>query len=249
MTTTTRESTSDTATPRRFGWSAALAFHLLPAAITFGATLALAPLLTQLGLPPSFGLTVAFALVLMPIEFGLLLRAAHRDTGRWSVSAVLSFRGRLGRRALLVIPLFALALVVATAYSPVANALGDRLAAVYPAWLLPSYDVHHAGYAPTVVLVTTLVTLLIDGILNPTVEEMYFRAYLLPRLPVRGPLAVVTSAALFTVQHYWQPYNWLLIFGLELVLTTVVVRIRRYRIGIVLHVLANSFGIVLGLLG
>jgi Type II CAAX prenyl endopeptidase Rce1-like len=71
-----------------------------------------------------------------------------------------------------------------------------------------------------VLVATMLVTLLVDGVVNPTVEELYFRGYLLPRLPVAGWRAIPVSAGLFTTQHYWQPENWLLIFVLELLLTS-----------------------------
>ena len=61
--------------------------------------------------------------------------------------------------------------------------------------------------------------------------------------------AELVSAALFSLQHYWQPWNWLLIFVLELILTTLVVRLRCLRLGIVMHILANSFGILVALFG
>jgi membrane protease YdiL (CAAX protease family) len=250
MTATTFPSTSDSqAAARRFTWPTAIALHLLPAAAAFTATLTLAPWLTRTGLPPTFALTVAFAVVLTPVELGLLLLAARRASGGWRVGAALSFRGRLGRRAFLIPALLVPAVILAAAYGPIADALGARLAGIYPAWLLPDYDAAQAGYPRAVLVVTGLVTLLIDGIVNPTVEELYFRAYLLPRLPVRGALAVVTSAVLFTVQHYWQPQNWPLILTLELVLTTAVVLTRRYRLGIALHTAANSLGILVGLAG
>src|SRR5215467_10537448 len=73
------------ATWRPLGWRQTLVLNLGPAAITFAAALALAPLMGRLGLPRDFSITVAFALVLTPIELGLLLRAAHRATGRWSL--------------------------------------------------------------------------------------------------------------------------------------------------------------------
>src|SRR5499427_4962388 len=128
---------------RPLGWGQTLAMNLGPAAITFTAALALGPLMGRLGLPRSFSLTVAFALVLTPIELGLLLRAAHRATGRWSLRAlpaVLAYRRPLGRRILLVPVLFALALVVAATYTPIRNAIGGGLAGIYPHWLLPSYN-------------------------------------------------------------------------------------------------------------
>jgi len=76
------------ATWRPLGWRQTLLMNFGPAAITFAAVLALAPLPARLGLPRYFSFTVAEALVLTPIELGLLLRAAHRATGRWSLRAL-----------------------------------------------------------------------------------------------------------------------------------------------------------------
>ena len=76
------------ATWRPLGWHQTLLMNLGPAAIAFAAGLALAPLLARLGLPRFFSFAVAEALVLTPIELRLLLRAAHRATGRWSLRAL-----------------------------------------------------------------------------------------------------------------------------------------------------------------
>jgi hypothetical protein len=242
---------ADVVTWQRLTWYRTLVLHLMPAAVTFAVALALAPVLGRLGLPAGFSLTVASALLLTPIELGLLVRAARHATGRRSLRslpAVLAYRRPVGRWWLLVPVLFAVALGVAVVLRPVADHGGGWLAGVYPTWLLPSYDLTAAGFPTSVLVVTQLVTLLIDGLLSPTVEELYFRGYLLPRLPVAGWSAVPVSAALFAVQHYWQPFNWLLIFTLQLISTALVVRSRSVRLGIVMHVLANSFGVLATLL-
>src|SRR5215831_13279221 len=125
---------------RPLGWRQTLAMNLGPAAVTFAAVLALAPLMARLGLPRYFSMTVAEALVLTPIELGLLLRAAHHATGRWSLRAlpsVLAYRRPLTRRMILMVPvLFGLALAIAFAYNPVSNAIGGRLTGIYPHWLI-----------------------------------------------------------------------------------------------------------------
>ena len=240
------------ATWRPLGWRQTVLLNFGPAAIAFAAVLALAPLMARLGLPRYFSFTVGEALVLTPIELGLLLRAAHHATGRWSLRAlpaVLAFRRPLGRRIILLVPfLLGLALVVVVAYDPVSNALGGGLTGIYPHWLIAA-NTAPAGFSTVVLVPTLLATLAIDGVINPTVEELYFRGYLLPRLPVAGWRAIPLSAALFTMQHYWEPWNWLLIFGLQLLLTTLVVRLRCLRLGIVMHVLTNSFGVLVTLLG
>jgi hypothetical protein len=217
------------------------------------AALALAPVIARLGLPRGFSLTIAFALVLTPIELGVLLRAAHRATGSWSLGAlpaVIAYRRPLRRRTwiLLVPVLFCVALLIAVAWTPVGNTLGGRLTGIYPHWLLPSYN-STAGFSKPVLVATLLVSLALDGVISPTVEELYFRGYLLPRLPAIGWLAVPVSAGLFSLQHYWQPWNWLMIFVLQLILTVLVRRLHSVRLGIVMHVLTNSFGILAALAG
>jgi membrane protease YdiL (CAAX protease family) len=58
---------------------------------------------------------------------------------------------------------------------------------------------------------------------------------------------VPLSALLFAVQHYRQPHNWPLIFVPWLLITSLVVRSRSLRLGIVMHTLANCTGILLTL--
>ncbi len=224
---------------QRFDWPATLALHLLPAAAAFAAAFALGAPLRALDLPPQFALTLAFAFVLTPIQLGLLLHAAHRVTGRWSLRAlpsVLSFQRRLPARLyLMLLPsLAAIALGVAMLLDPVA----DAVAAVYPAgWLLPP----GSDAFPTGVLVATLlVTLLVDGLAGPVVQELYFRAYLLPRLPINGGLAVVTSAGLFAAQHYWQPQLFVFVFVAQLILTAVMVRLDSVRVSIAVNCLIHG---------
>ena len=194
------------ATWRPLGWPQTLLMNLGPAAIAFAAVLALAPLMARLGLPRIFSFTVAEALVLTPIELGLLLRAAHRATGRWSLRAlpaVIAYRRPLTRRVILLIPvMLLLALAVAIAYQTmVGNPLGGGFTGIYPHWLIAG-DNAPAGFSQAVLVTTLLATLAIDGVINPMVEELYFRGYLLPRLPVAGWRAIPLSAALFSIQHY-----------------------------------------------
>lgn len=226
-----------------------MVLHLIPAAPAFAAAQALTPIVRHAGLPGSFTLTVAFALVLTPVELGILLYASRRATGRWSVRAlpaVLSFRRRPGRWLWAVPILLPVAFAIAAALTPVSDTIAAWTHATLPPGLVSENDPGSASR--TALLVAGLVTLLIDGLLNPAVEELYFRGYLLPRLPASGWRAVPISAALFAVQHYWQPQNWLLIFILQTLATGLVVRSRSFRLGIVFHTISNSLGILLGLI-
>lgn len=235
----------------RFGWRRTLAMHLLPGAISFLAMLAAAPLLGRWHLPLIFSMSVVFGIILTPLELGILLYAGYKATGVWSLrslSAVLAFRQPLRKWWFAVPVLFILAVAILLVWSPAKDAIAAWFHGILPYWMLPSYD-EAAGFAKPTLVAVSLVTLAIDGIINPTVEELYFRGYLLPRLPVRGWMMVPLGALLFTVEHLWQPFNWGLIFVLECMLIACVMRARSYRLGIVMHVIVNSFGAILTLIG
>jgi uncharacterized protein len=235
----------------KFTWPKTLALHLLPAAAAFAAALLLAPLLIRLHIPPTFAITLAFAFVLIPIELGLLLRAAHKATGRYSLKSlpsILSYREPIRKYWFLVPALFVVAIAITVTWSPIGKAIEGLLHGIYPDWLLPRSE-DMAEVTRPVLIATLAITLLIDGILNPIVEELYFRGYLLSRIPVTAAWRMISlGALLFAVQHYWQPQNWGLIFLIYLILIYFVVRARSFKLAIVLHVLANSLGILLTLI-
>ncbi|WP_433052717.1 lysostaphin resistance A-like protein [Dactylosporangium sp. CS-033363] len=225
----------------RMTWPTVLALHLLPGAATFAAALALGPLMRAWHLPPQFALTLAFAFVLTPIELGLLLRAAG-----WSwrgLPGILAFRRKLPIRLyLLILPcVTAMAIGLVVLLAP----FEQRFLDVYPmAWRLPADS---TAFPVSTMVGTLLFTLAVDGLVNPAVEELYFRAYLLPRLPVRGALAVLTSAGLFAAQHFWQPEKFVFVFVAQVLLIAVMLRVRSVRISIAAHCLTNSLAILMAL--
>jgi membrane protease YdiL (CAAX protease family) len=226
---------------RRLAWPTVLVMHLLPAAVTFAAALALGPLMRAWDLPPQFALTLAFAFVLTPIELGLLLRAAGWSFRR--LPGILAFRRKLPPRLyLMLLPcLTAIAIGLVVLLAP----LEQRILDVYPAgWRLPADS---TAFPVTTMVATLLFTLLVDGLVNPAVEELYFRAYLLPRLPVRGVAAVLTSAGLFAAQHYWQPEKFVFVFAAQVLLIGVMLRLKSVRISIATRCLVNSIAILASL--
>ena len=90
---------------------------------------------------------------------------------------------------------------------------------------------------------------ILDGIINPIIEELYFRGYLLPRISRFGWIAPLISAVLFTVQHYWQPYNYPLIFLIQLPIVYIVWWKRNIYISMLAHCGGNTIGALLSLIG
>ena len=49
--------------------------------------------------------------------------------------------------------------------------------------------------------------LLVNGLAAPVVEELYFRGYLLPRIPLSRGWAPLLNAALFSLYHLFSPWQ------------------------------------------
>jgi uncharacterized protein len=93
------------------------------------------------------------------------------------------------------------------------------------------------------------VKLVLDGFVGPIVEELYFRGHLLARmLPKLGRWAPVVGAALFGLQHFWQPYNVPFIFLVFVVVGAVVISKRDLRVGMALHISINVLSATLVLI-
>ena len=92
-----------------------------------------------------------------------------------------------------------------------------------------------------------MLQLLVDGLAAPVVEELYFRGFLLPRLGYLGAWAPLVNTALFTVHHWWQPYNWAQIFLIMLPLVYLVWWRRSVWLSVAMHCAGNSIGAVLAL--
>ncbi len=84
-----------------------------------------------------------------------------------------------------------------------------------------------------------ILQIIVDGILIPIVEEFYFKGYLLSRMESLGVFAPLLTASLFTLAHFWQPYNYLLIFFIQLPLIYLMWWKKNVYIGIYLIILID----------
>jgi hypothetical protein len=111
-----------------------------------------------------------------------------------------------------------------------------------PGWFDYSNLSAYRGLAPGILAATVVARLTADVVVVPIAEELYFRGYLLNRIPGPSWLAPFVDAALFAVYHFWQPYNWPSIFCFSLPMIWAVWRFKDVRISIAAHVLLNLLG-------
>jgi len=136
---------------------------------------------------------------------------------------------------------------------PLQQVLAAHLFWWLPAYLQPKWDPLHAGFGKVALLAWAASLFVLDGVVHPIVEEMYFRGHLLPRMLGRmGWPALVVSAVLFALQHFWQLYNVPRLVLIWLVLGPIVVWKRNLKIGMVAHGagnLVNAAIVLISILG
>ena len=183
-----------------------IALHLIPGALVTVAFVLCAPLVEAAGFPPIAALLAAILLVLVPVELGIVLRAVRRDGS----AAALPYRKRLALREWLW--LFPVLIGAAFAGFGVHRLVEPWLIAHLFEWLpewfvfpIPLGGINE--YSASSWIVTLCVFFLLNGVIGPVVEELYFRGFLLPRMERLGRWAPLLNATLFSVYHFWSPWQ------------------------------------------
>jgi membrane protease YdiL (CAAX protease family) len=228
-----------------------VALHLLPAVFVFTFYILAAPFVIGLGFPPGLALLLGFLFIGTPIELGYLLYLGKKRNGTFSLRGIVLYRERIPiwQYFVFFVLLLAFAFSVLFLISPVTEFLAENVFSWLPKFLLPDGSSSYPPFAPTAILVTLILGLIFDGIVNPIIEELYFRGCLLPRISRFGWLAPLMSAFLFSLQHYWQPYNFPLIFLIQLAIVYVVWWKRNIYISMLAHCAGNLIGATLSLVG
>lgn len=224
-----------------------IALHLFPGIAGTVAYLFLAPVLMRNGYPAILGLLIAAAVVILPIELGILFYLARKTGGSFSLKGILPYRDPLPKWQYLIIPLgLVIWAFLATFFT---SMLDGAIAKAWFSWLpdwffifdLSQYD----GYARPALMLTFYVYLVVNGLALPIVEELYFRGYLLPQLERYGKWAPWINVSLFSLYHFWTP--WEAISRILWMLPWVYAAWRKRNIYLIImtHCAANTIGSLL----
>jgi hypothetical protein len=64
-----------------------------------------------------------------------------------------------------------------------------------------------ARYSTAALVITWVLGFVVNGIAGPMVEEVYFRGYLLPRISRFGVWAPLINTVLFSIYHFFTPWQ------------------------------------------
>lgn len=225
--------------------------HLLPGALITAFYFLAGPIVMRAGYPSMMALFVAIVFILIPFELGYLLYEGKRTNGRISLHNVVLYREPVPFwQYLLFVPLLLIwMLAVFALLAPLDNYLAQTLFWWLPDWSLPASSAATISQYPRDVLAVTFAVEMVLSIAGPVVEELYFRGYLLPRIPASRTWAPLINVLLFSLYHFLSPWqNISRIIGI-LPFVYVVSWKRNVYIGILTHAAFNTVLNVLGMLG
>jgi membrane protease YdiL (CAAX protease family) len=226
--------------------AALLALHLVPGAMMTAGFVLFAPVSEAFGFPPIAALLAAIVVVLVPVELGVLWWAARRDHVR--LAELIPYRRSLPRRdwALLLPALILVAFLGFGLHQAIEPTLIAQFFAWLPDWFVSPIQIDRIGdYSAFAWMLTLAAYLAINGYLGPIVEEIYFRGYLLPRMERLGRWAPLVNVSLFSLYHFWSPWQVVArILGLGP--TVYAVRAKRnIYLGMAVHCTLNTLGVLL----
>jgi uncharacterized protein len=222
--------------------------HLLPGLLGGSCYFALAPLVKSNGFPSVMAFILAGIIVLIPFELGFLM-FQKRVTGQFFFDGVIRYFKKIPIwQYFVLIP----TILILTGLLFRAFDFTSVFLKTFFYWI-PSdmnWDMGMDGdYSKSKLIITYALFLILIVLVLPTIEELYFRGYLLPRMPSRlkGWTEIIHSG-LFALYHTWTP--WMVIvrtFGV-FPLIYIVKRKQNIFIGIVAHCLLNSIDFFIGLM-
>ena len=196
--------------PKQHSLIKSITLHILPGLVGTIAYILIAPSLMQNGYPAILGILIAAAIIILPIELGYLFYQAKKVNGNFSLKGIVLYREALPKWQYVAIPL---GLIVwgflITGITPLLdNIILKAWFSWLPKWFF-IFDVDQLqGYTRPALLLTFWVGLIVNGILLPFVEEYYFRGYLLPRINRFGKWAPLINLSLFSLYHFWTPWQF-----------------------------------------
>jgi membrane protease YdiL (CAAX protease family) len=233
------------ATPERISVPWLLLLHLLPGALATAVFVLMAGPVAVAGFPPLAALLVAIAVVIVPFEFGAVVVAARRAGSHGVLGAIPYRRPLRARQWVVLVPVLLGAGIVGFGLLALLEGpIRDSLFAWLPEWFVSPVSLESINdYSRDAWIVTLIAFVALNVVLGPAVEELYFRGFLLPRMGYLGRWAPLVNVALFSLYHFWSPWQFLSRIAGVLPFTYAVRRTENVYLGMVVHAGLNAISV------
>jgi membrane protease YdiL (CAAX protease family) len=157
------------------------------------------------GLPILLAIIVAATIGLIPVQLLIIALTAKRQRLRFKDMLPYTQKTPIGKFMLWAVPCFLFALLIFGFFSNIEYSLWEGFIFM-PDWLrLDKYTMD--AWSIGILRVTAVTNFLVVGFFGPIVEEVYFRGFLLPRMNKLGKSAPLVNAALFSIYHFFSPWE------------------------------------------
>ena len=222
-----------------------IVLHLVPGIIATAVFVLTVPLVSARGYPSIIALYLPMILTVILVELGYLLVQGQRMNGIFSLEGVVNYREPAPWWQYVVFPFLIViwGVIVTGLVSPIDNLLLTKVFAWLPDWyaLRDLFEIPKT-YPRETLLVTAVFAIVLNGIVGPVVEELYFRGHLLPRMSRLGRWAPLINVVLFSLYHFWTPWNFLSRVLLLAPMVYLVWWKRNIYTGMIAHCLLNLIG-------
>jgi membrane protease YdiL (CAAX protease family) len=222
--------------------------HLLPGVLATVFYVVIEAPVISLGVPPLAAFLLAIAVVVVPFELGFLLWKGRQLNGRLSLDGVVLYREPMRARdwAWLYPTLLLAGFLGFGVLAIIEPAITTTLFGWTPDWFRKLIDFDTVSqYSRTVWIGTMVAYFALNVVVGPITEELYFRGYLLPRISRYGKWAPLINTVLFSIYHFWSPWQILTrIVGVGPFVYAVWWK-RNIYLGMAVHMTLNFLGVLL----
>jgi len=218
-------------------------YHIFPGLLIGVFYFLIKPLVITNGFPSIFALMLSVVFVLIPVQLGFLLYQGKKSTGRYTLKGIIQYWKPIPfwQAVLWIVGVFIVVGLIFTLLKPVDNFLKSNLFF----WLPDLQSGLEPGYGKSKLIITYIFVFFFGAVLGPLTEELYFRGYLLPRVP--GRTSLILHSFLFALYHVFTP--WMFITRtLGMLPLAYAVKKKNILIGIIVHILVNSIDVISGVI-
>lgn len=215
--------------------------HLFPGALITIAFIFLGPWLKENNLPPILSLLIPIVLVLIPFEVGFLFFQGFKRNGRCSLEGIVLNRKPIQMKEFFIyVPIVLVwAIVIFMSMAKIDLVIFNRFFGWLPDWFTIN-QFSSGDYTQPTLTATFILMLISNGLAGPIAEELYFRGYLLPRLESLKGWAPFVNVLLFSLYHFFSPWQNITRIIAFFPLAFVARRKQNIYIGILAHCLLNT---------
>lgn len=190
---------------------------------------------------------VIVMLTLFPFEVWVVLSANKKEFGKYGLQiAFLNYQKMEWWKIIFYgFVLFGFAGIMSATAAPLENWLlkdiSDKLYSLLPAYFnWNNFDVMK-NYPKGMLIFTSIFYIVMNVLLCPVIEEIYFRGYLTNKLNRYGMIAPIIVAVVFSFYHWWLPFNNVFRICIFSVAAVIAYKKKNIFISIVFHCLCNLF--------